>query len=154
MELEKDFKELLKLFNKNKVRYCVVGAYAVAFYSKPRYSKDIDLLVEPDLENGKKIIKSLREFGFSSLKLKPEDFEREGAIIQLGYEPVRVDLLTSISGSKFKEIWRGRKTSKIAGQKIIIIGFRELIKSKKISNRPIDKIDVDYLLKFKNKRSR
>ena len=101
MRLEKDFEKLLGLFNKHNVRYCIVGAYAVAFYATPRYTGDMDILVEPNIENGRKVIEALKEFGFSSLKLKESDFAKEEVIIQLGYAPVRVDLLTSIDGCKF-----------------------------------------------------
>jgi len=67
MKVEKDYEELLKLFNKHKVKYCIIGAYAVAFYAKPRYTKDMDILVEPSIKNGQKIVNALNEFGFKSL---------------------------------------------------------------------------------------
>lgn len=81
---ERDFEELLGLFNRHRVRYCIVGAYAVAFHARPRYTKDIDLLVEPSLENGRKIVAALKAFGFGSLKLTPEAFAQPGRFIQLG----------------------------------------------------------------------
>ncbi len=94
MRVEKDFEELLGLFRKNKVKYCIVGAYALALYAKPRYTKDMDILTEPSIENAHRIIKSLAEFGFKKTGLKEGDFSQEGKIIQLGYEPVRVDIVT------------------------------------------------------------
>ena len=94
---EQDFEELLESFNKYGVRYCIVGAYAVAFHARPRYTKDMDILVEPSLENGRKIVEALTAFGVGSLRLQPEDFAVPGKVIQIGYEPLRVDLLTSIS---------------------------------------------------------
>ena len=146
MKVEKDYEELLKLFNKNKVRYCIIGAYAVAFYAEPRYTKDMDILVEPDIENACKIIKSLNEFGFKSLELTEGDFSQKGKIIQLGYEPVRVDIITSIEGCSFNEVWN-HKTSGVYGrQKVFFIGIDELIKNKKASRRKQDKIDLDILL--------
>jgi len=98
MRIEKDYKELLELFNKHKVRFCIVGAFAMAFHNKPRYTKDIDLLVEPSLKNAEKIISALNDFGFGELKLTIEDFTKPHNIVQLGYEPVRIDILTSVSG--------------------------------------------------------
>ena len=98
MRIEKDYEELLGLLNKHKVKYCIVGAYAVAFHKKPRYTKDIDIFVEPSVENGKKIVDALNEFGFESLHLSENDFAEKGRIIQLGYEPVRVDIITEIAG--------------------------------------------------------
>lgn len=145
MRLEPDYEELLKLFNKHKVKYCIVGAFAFAFHAQPRYTKDLDILVEAAIENGKKVISALEEFGFGSLKLTPEDFSEERQIIQLGYEPVRVDLLTSIKGISFSEIWEHKKTGSYGKVKVFFIGKNELIKSKKISNRAQDKIDLKIL---------
>ena len=147
MRVEKDFEELLKLFNKNKVRYCIVGAYAFAFHAKPRYTKDIDILVDPDIENAKKIVKSLDEFGFKSLNLSEKDFSQEGKIVQLGYEPVRVDLITSIKGLTFKKVWENKITGPYGKEKVFFIGRDDLIKSKKISKRKIDLADLDILEK-------
>jgi len=149
METEKDFEELLKLFNKNKVRYCIVGAFAVAFYGAPRYTKDMDILVEPKTNNARKIIKSLTEFGFKSLKLIEKDFIQKEKIIQLGYEPVRIDLITSIEGCDFDEIWKQKKEGTYGKQRVYFIGFNELIKNKKKSGREIDSIDISVLMSRK-----
>ncbi len=155
MGIEKDFEELLKLFNRNKVKYCIVGAYAVDFYAKPRYTKDRDILIEPETENAKRIVKSLNEFGFKSLGLGEKDFNQKGAIIQLGYEPVRVDIMTSIEGCDFKEVWKNRKSGMYGKEKVFFIGKNELIKNKKASRRKQDKVDLDILLSGKiTKRKR
>lgn len=145
MRLEPDYEELLKLFHKHKVKCCIVGAFATAFYAQPRYTKDIDILVEATVENGKKIISALEKFGFGSLNLTPEDFSEEKQIIQLGYEPVRIDLLTSIKGIGFSEIWKHKKMGTYGKTRVFFIGQNELIKSKKISNRAQDKIDLKTL---------
>ena len=151
MRAEKDYEELLKLFNKNKVRYCIVGAYAVAYYVKPRYTKDIDILVEPTVKNARRIIKSLNEFGFKELGLTQEDFSQKNKIIQLGYEPVRIDILTSIGGCNFKEVWKDKKSFQFGKQKVFFIGLDELIKNKKASERKQDKADLEILLLAKKK---
>jgi len=145
MKVEKDYEELLRLFNKNNVKYCIVGAYAVAFYAVPRYSKDMDILIEPDVKNAKRIIKSLNEFGFKCLELTEKDFSQEGKIIQLGYEPVRVDIVTSIEGCDFKEVWKNKTCGRYGAQKVFFIGVDELIKNKKVSGRKQDEIDLDVL---------
>lgn len=151
--VEKDYEELLRLLNKNKVRYCIIGAYAVAFYAKPRYTKDIDILVEPDMRNAHRIVKALGEFGFKSLGLTEKDFGQKNKIIQLGYEPVRVDILTSIEGCSFREVWKNKRTSRYGRQKVFFIGIDELIKNKEASNRKLDKVDLDSLLSNKKKHS-
>ena len=119
MRVEKDFEELLGLFNKNKVRYCIVGAFAVGFYIRPRYTKDIDILVEPSKKNAKRIIRSLDSFGFKVMGLKEEDFSQKNKIIQLGYEPTRIDIITSIQGCSFEEVWRRLK--KVISYKLQVI---------------------------------
>lgn len=153
MKVEKDYEELLKLFNKNKVRYCIVGAYAVAFYARPRFTKDIDILVEPEIKNAHRIIKSLGEFGFESLRLTEKDFSQENKIIQLGYEPLRADILTSIEGCGFKEVWENKRTSRYGRQKVFFIGINELIKNKIASKRKQDKVDLDILLQSRSNKS-
>lgn len=151
MQAEKDYEELLKLFNKNKVKYCIVGAYALAFYANPRYTKDMDILVEPDVENAHRIVKSLNEFGFKNLRLTEKDFSRKNKIIQLGYEPLRVDILTSIEGTDFREVWKNKRVSKYGKQRIFFIGMSELIKNKKASRRKQDKVDLEILLQAKKR---
>lgn len=147
MKVEKDYEELLELFNRYKVRYCIVGAYAVAFYERPRYTKDLDILVEPTLENAKRIIKALDAFGFGSLKLTEGDFTKKGNIIQLGYEPVRVDLLTSIKGAPFKKIWETRQVGTYGRRRVFFIGKNELMRNKKLTGRRQDLADIEVLSK-------
>jgi hypothetical protein len=153
LKTEKDFEELLKLFNKNKVRYCIVGAYAVAFYAEPRYTKDMDIFVEPDKDNANRIIKSLEEFGFKSLGLGERDLIQKGKVIQLGYEPVRIDLITSIKGCDFKEAWKNRAIGFYGSQKVIFIGLNELINNKKKTGRKQDDVDISILMSKKKKKA-
>lgn len=142
---EKDYEDLLRFLNKNKVKYCIVGAYAVAFYSRPRYTKDIDILIEPSPDNAHKIIKSLDDFGFKKSGLKESDLTTKGTIIQLGYEPVRIDIITSIEGCTFKEIWNNKTVGTYGKQKVYFIGRKELIKNKKALARKQDKADLEIL---------
>ncbi len=151
MKVEKDYEELLKSFNKYKVKYCIIGAYAIAFYAKPRYTKDLDILVEPSIENGKRIINALNEFGFKSIDLSERDFSQRGKIIQLGYEPVRVDIITSVQGCSFKQVWENKAMGTYGKERVHFIGINELIKSKKTSDRKQDQVDVDILLSTRDK---
>lgn len=95
---EKDYEEFLALLNRHDVRYCIIGSYALAFHARPRYTKDLDILVEASSENAEKFLRVLKDFGFGSLDLSVADFTEENNIIQLGYEPVRIDILTSLKG--------------------------------------------------------
>lgn len=151
MKVEKDYEELLGLFNKHSVKYCIIGAYALAFYARPRYTKDIDILVENSIENAWRILKALHEFGFGSLPLSEQDFTEPGQIIQLGYEPVRIDLITSIKGIDFQEIWKNRSLGKFGEQQVFFIGINDLIASKKIANRSQDRADLEVLLEVLKK---
>lgn len=148
MRVEKDYEGLLKLLNKNKVRYCIIGSYAIGFYSTPRYTKGIDILIDPTEKNAEKILSSLTEFGFGSLNLKIEDFTKKDMIIQLGYEPLRIDIITSIKTSKFSQIWKTKKKGVYGKQKVYFIGLKELIKSKRNTGRKIDKFDIENLNKI------
>ena len=145
MRAEKDFVEFLGLFNKNRVKYCIIGAFAVGLYGYPRYTKDMDILVEPSRENARKIIKALREFGIKSPDLTEKDFAQKDKVVQLGYEPVRIDLFTSIKGFSFSRIWKNKTTAKFAAQRAFFIGKKQLMESKKRAARDLDLIDLKKL---------
>lgn len=149
MKTEKDYEEFLALLNKHKVRYCVIGAFALAFHAHPRYTKDIDILVEASTDNANKILKVLIEFGFGSLDLNIEDLVTEGNIIQLGHEPVGIDIMTSIKGLDFNKVWREHVTGPYGQQTINYIDRQNLIESKKLSDRIQDKADLELLLSDK-----
>ena len=135
MKAEKDYEEFLTLLNRNKVRYLIVGSYAVAFYARPRYTKDMDILIEVGQDNGRKLVTALKEFGFEDLELSEDDFMKEGTVIQLGYEPVRIDLLTSLPGCSFQDVWKNKQMGDYGDEKVFFIGLEDLIRNKTISNR-------------------
>ena len=147
MRMEKDYEEFLESLNKHSVRYCIIGSYALAYHAKPRYTKDIDILIEASSENAKKLLNALSDFGFGSLDLSVEDFTQEGKIIQLGYEPVRIDIMTSLKDLNFSDIWRNRVQSFYGNQTVNFIDRQSLIKSKQSSKRTQDKADLELLLK-------
>ncbi len=153
-KVEKDFEELLKLFNKHRVKYCIVGAFAVAFHAVPRYTKDLDILVKPDELNGIQIVKALEAFGFASLKLSAKDFSKEGLYIQLGYEPLRIDLITSVEGITFQEVWKNKKSGFYGPVKTFFIGLKELIKNKRAVKRKQDLADLEILEKVAKNKNR
>ena len=146
MKTEKDYEEFLALLNRHDVRYCIIGSYALAFHARPRYTKDLDILVGAGRENAEKLVRVLKEFGFESLNLSAEDFSEENNIIQLGYEPVRIDILTSLKGLQFSDIWQSRVQGAYGDQTVNYIGRRHLIQSKQLSTRTQDKADLELLL--------
>jgi hypothetical protein len=151
MELSNDFKEFIELLNVNKVKYLVVGGYAVGFHGHPRYTKDIDLWVLMKSNNASNIIKSVKEFGFESLGLE-EDFLNSDNIIQLGFPPNRIVLLTEIAGVEFESCYSNKLTIEFEGVTIPFISLNDLIKNKQSSGRLQDLADAEKLEKLKKKK--
>ena len=142
---QKDFEDLFACLTRHGVRALIVGAHAVAFYAKPRYTKDIDILVEPSPENAARLVAALDEFGFGQIGVTEGDFAQAGRVVQIGYPPNRVDLITSISGVSFEDAWNGRVPGAYGSQKVEYIGRTELIKNKKAAGRPRDLADLAIL---------
>ena len=131
MEVQQDFRDLLALFNAHKVDYIIVGAHALAYHGAPRYTGDIDILVRPDSENAKRILRALEEFGFGSLDLKVEDFTSPHKVVQLGVAPVRIDIVTSLPGVSWEDAVAGRVAGSYGGLEVYFIGKREFILNKR-----------------------
>ena len=112
MEVHQDFRDLLALFNKHRVDFIIVGAYALGYHGAPRYTGDLDVFVRPDPVNTTNIMKALDEFGFGSVGLTAADFEEEGKVVQLGVPPVRIDIVTSITGVSWEQARSGRVNGK------------------------------------------
>ena len=145
MIINKDFREFIKLLNSNNVKYLVVGGYAVAFHGYPRYTKDMDIWIWINENNAKQLIKTLEEFGFSSLGLKKEDFLKPEYVIQLGYPPNRIDILTKISGLEFEKCYKSRIKTNMDGITIDFINLENLKKNKKAIGRFKDLADLENL---------
>jgi len=145
MEAQKDFKELLELLNKHEVEYAIVGAYALAFYGCPRYTGDIDILVAPKVNNAKKIMKAISEFGLILKNLKVEDFLASGQVIQLGLSPVRIDIFTSLTGVSWQQVYSNKIKGKYADVPVYFIGKKELIANKKALGRHKDLADLEAI---------
>jgi hypothetical protein len=123
----------------------VVGGYAVAQHGHPRYTKDIDIWVEMTKENAAKVVKALEQFGFASLGLKESDFLEADQIIQLGYPPSRIDLLTTLLGVEFAECYPSRVNIEMDGVPVNFIDLENLIKNKKAVGRHQDLADLENL---------
>ena len=143
--LSKDFKEFIELLNGHNVRYLVVGGYAVAFHGYPRYTKDLDVWIELSPENADNVLKALEEFGFGSLGLKSEDFLESDQIIQLGYPPNRIYILTTLKEIKFEDCYKARVEVDIQGLKINFIELENLKHNKRATGRPQDLADAENL---------
>lgn len=149
MKVEKDFEEFIQLLNKHKVKYLIVGAYALALYAEPRNTGDIDFFIENSNENAKKILEVLTDFGFDELNITVADLIKEDSIIQLGVAPVRIDLITSISGVSFNEAYKAKQKFKFGNYSATFISKKFLIQNKTASSRKKDLADLELLLKSK-----
>lgn len=145
MEVQKDFKELLELFNGHKVDYMIVGAYALAYHGAPRFTGDIDIFVQPSPENAQKILSALADFGFGSLNLSVEDFHKPDSVVQLGVPPVRIDIITSITGVTWEEADKGKSQGLYGNVPVHFLGREQLIANKKATGRKKDLADIESL---------
>ena len=142
-----DFKELLKIFEKHKIRYLVVGGYAVMKYTEPRFTKDLDVFIATDPDNANGVYAALKEFGAPLQNLTSDDFTHKGYFYQMGRSPLRIDIMMSISGIEFDKAWGNREVVELDDLKIYFISRSDLIQAKEASARPQDKIDADKLKK-------
>ncbi len=145
MELYPDFKELLELFNAQKVEYIIVGGYALAFHGAPRYTGDIDILIRPNAENARRVLSALDEFGFGSVGLTEEDFKILDKVVQLGVPPVRVDFMTSITGVSTDDVFSRCVKGKYGDIPVKYIGRDEFILNKRATGRKKDMSDLEAL---------
>ncbi len=147
MDISPDYKDLFKTLNKHKVKYLVVGAYAVVYYTEPRFTKDLDVFVKANSKNADKLYAALKEFGAPLKNVSVEDFCNKNIVYQIGVAPVRIDIIVGLSAMKFDSAWKNRIRSKYGNVPINIIGIKDLIKLKKKTNRLQDRLDLEKLLK-------
>jgi hypothetical protein len=145
-----DFKELLSTLARHKVRYLVVGGYAVMKYTEPRFTKDLDLWIATDPRNAEAVFAALKEFGAPLKDLAPTDFTQEGYFYQMGNPPFRLDIMMSIPGVTFEAAWANREETQVEGLVIPFISKADLIRAKEASGRDQDRLDVKKLKKTDN----
>jgi hypothetical protein len=143
--LNQDFKEFIQSLNDNQVRYLVIGGYAVALHGYPRYTKDIDIWVEMTQENAENMLKALEQFGFGSLDIELEDFLKPDSVIQLGYPPSRIDLITTPDGVDFITSYASKVEVAIDNVTVNFIDLENLKLNKKASGRFQDLADLEHL---------
>ncbi len=143
--LNQDFKEFIQLLNDNQVKYLVIGGYAVAVHGHPRYTKDIDIWIEISEENAQNLVTALTQFGFESLGLKSDDFQTPNQIIQLGYPPNRIDLITNPDGIDFQTCYDSKIEVILNDVPVKFINLDNLKKNKLASGRLQDLADLEKL---------
>jgi hypothetical protein len=145
MEVHKDFKEFLELLNEHEVEFLIVGGYALAYHGAPRFTGDIDVFVKSDQQNAERILNALAAFGFGSLDIAIEDFLQPNNIIQLGVPPVRIDLITSITGVTWEEAYSSKEKGPFGDITVSFIGKKQFIANKRASGRKKDLADLESL---------
>lgn len=145
MRLSRDFRELLECFARHEVRFLIVGGWALAAHGHPRMTKDLDIWVWADPANADAVIAALEDFGFGDLDLTVEDFLESDMVVQLGYPPNRVDLLTSPAGVDFETCWADRLDVTMDVLTVPFIGLEGLKQNKRSSGRPQDLVDIEIL---------
>jgi hypothetical protein len=145
MEVQQDFRDLFALLNEHKVEYLIVGGYALAFHGAPRYTGDIDILVRQHPENAQRILRAPAAFGFRFSNLTVEDFQNPSLVVQLGAPPVRIDLITSISGVSWEEAAASIESGQFGDVPVRFIGRKQYIANKRATGRKRDLADIEAL---------
>lgn len=145
MQLPTDFKEFLQLLNSEKVEYLLVGGYAVSFHGYPRATGDMDIWIAVSAENAKKIVNVYNQFGFSATGLSPEMFLKESQVIRIGVPPLRIEVLTSVTGLRFTDCYARRQSALIDGVLVDVIALADLKINKKAAGRHKDLSDLENL---------
>ena len=141
-----DYEELFSTLNTCKIKYLVVGAYAVVFYAEPRFTKDLDVWIPAALNDPKRVFEALKAFGAPLRDLRPEDFGDPTMFLQIGVAPVRIDILTNVAGVSADDAWKQRSAGRYGKTRINILSLPDLIKAKQAVGRPQDRLDLEKLL--------
>lgn len=153
MEDNPHFTELLRSLNAHKVEFLIVGGYAVMRYTEPRYTKDLDIWIRNSSQNAARVYAALAEFGapLAADGLTIQDFASESMVYQIGRPPLRIDIISKISGVSFADAWVNRKREQMAGVSVYFIGLKDLIRNKEASGRHSD-VEHLKLLQKKNRK--
>ena len=143
--MNQDFHDILSAFSDAEVEYLLVGAYALSAHGLVRATGDIDLWVRPTEQNAQKTYNALTAFGAPAGEFSVADFHTPDQVIQIGVAPVRIDILTSISGVEFDDAWGGRDTVRLDDLEIPVLSRAHLIQNKRASARPQDLVDLAWL---------
>lgn len=150
--LSSDYEDLFSTLNTYKIKYLVIGAHAVMFYSAPRFTKDLDVWIPVALNDPQRVYEALKAYGAPLRGMTPSDFQDTKMFLQIGVAPVRVDILVEVPGVSAEEAWKHRRRSRYGKASINVLGFEDLIKAKRATGRPQDKLDLATLLKRQRTR--
>jgi hypothetical protein len=145
MELTQDFDESFSSLIAHSVEFLVVGGYALAYHGAPRYTGDIEVLVKPTLDNAERLMAALQSFGFPTHEFGPDELIAPDRILQMGFEPVQIHVMSAITGVSWDDAWAGRNIGRCGTHDLPFIGRREFVLNKRASGRLKDLADVEAL---------
>jgi hypothetical protein len=145
IRLPTDFKEFLQLLHSENVEYLLVGGYAVGYHGHPRATGDIDIWINPTAANAERVASALRQFGFSAATIEARMFEQPHKVFSIGVPPIRIELLTSVSGLQFDETFADRVNTELDGVPVTVISLEKLKANKRASGRLKDLADLESL---------
>lgn len=145
MSVNSDFCEMLRRLSAEGARFMLVGAHAVVYHTEPRFTKDLDILVEPSPENAIRVYRALAVFGAPLGAVSAADFAKPDLVYQVGVPPNRIDVLTSITAVEFGPAWRRRKRGEFQGVPVSVLGRNDLLRNKRAVARPQDLLDADKI---------
>lgn len=145
LELPQDFKELFEFLNANKVEYMLLGGYAVIAYGYVRNTSDIDVVVSDGVENARRLMKALANFGFGETQLQTELFIEPDSVVRMGVEPMKIEILNYLKGVDFKAAYSRRQSVQVEDISVDLISLPDLLANKRAVGRPKDLVDADEL---------
>ncbi len=157
-KFDSNFIDFIEALNYNNVDYIIVGGYAVGFYGYYRYTSDLDILIRPSTENIDNLFKAFEKFGAPTNNLDRNVFlQKPTAIcpcpgISFGREPIRLEVISAISGVSFDEAWQNKEVRQVQGVSINVLNVQDLVKNKLTTNRLKDRIDIEELEKRRNRK--
>jgi len=144
VKIHPDFRDFIHALNNNHVEYVLVGSFALAYHGHPRATGDMDVWIRPTKQNASAVLKAVLDFGFEKVNVTEEDF-LSGKIIQLGFPPVRIDIITILDGLQNDEIWGERQKGKFGDLDVAYIGREAFVKNKRAIGRHKDLADLELL---------
>jgi hypothetical protein len=145
LDLAPDFDEFCALLNAREVEYVIIGAHALAFHGAPRFTGDLDVLVKPTEENGRRLFAAIADFGFPTTPLTPLDIVAGRKVLEMGVAPVQIHVMSAIDGVTWDEVWRDRESGAFGARTVAFIGRETFLRNKRAAGRPKDLADIDAL---------
>jgi len=144
LKIHQDFSDFITSLQQNNVEFVMIGAFNLAFLGYPRYTGDMDIWIKPTKSNAEALLQAIKDFGLRSIQLTIQDV-LSGNILQLGYSPVRIDLITTLDGLTSDEIWSSRQEGAFGKHTIFYLGKSAFIKNKRAIGRHKDLADLEAL---------